>query len=369
MWQRAPHTVGLADFQGMDIMNTIKSINTRAKRIVSKATALGFRKGDQPMVIDQAREIIAAEEGHRNWHAFQASLGNETEQVEGCGSLIRSDKGYELPSGQTEAWIKIGNLSVYVCRTDVGVSASIYPAGKEDGDYLGETYANFTDGDVVGDDPGWAIFDSSGELQIQRCDEARIFATDFDAWAHVIHEALANADSAEAKALARIKHESPGEWERICAHDATQGNQLGRFLTGFAGHPVSHDEVAEWVGLHYQVNFDASGDRKQGWIDRFVSAHADDPRFGYYLVAENWGHIFRGKREDIVRWVFRLGSDDEGVVFAQIKDGHRGWAALDRAAMADLEESIYDNNVPDTYRTAWSTEVTPMTALPDWASA
>lgn len=353
-------------------MNTIESINTRAQRIASKATALGFQKDGKPMVIDQAREVVAAEEGHRNWHALQAAVKKaSTEQGEGDihDSLVRSGDGYALAPGDSSTWITIGNLSVYVRRTDEGASVSIYPAGDEGGESLAETYAHFSEAESEEEGPGWALFEAHGdkvELQIQKCDDSDVFASDDEAWSFVIEQAMANSDSEEAKALARIKHESADEWDRITAFDAKGANLLGNFLTSSAGHPVDHGEVAEWVGLHYHAIFDTAGPRKQDWIDRFVASCADDPRFKTYLVADGWSHIFVGKREDVVRWVYQLGGSDEGVVFAQIHSNLGGWTTLDKAALADLEESINDNNVPDTYRKAWSSEVTSMTRLPDW---
>ena len=44
-----------------------QAIDTRAKRLLAKVNALGFKKNGSPMMIDQARELVAAEEGARNW--------------------------------------------------------------------------------------------------------------------------------------------------------------------------------------------------------------------------------------------------------------------------------------------------------------
>jgi hypothetical protein len=136
-----------------------------------------------------------------------------------------------------------------------------------------------------------------------------------------------------------------------------------------AGHPVDLAEVAEWVGLHHRVNFDAAGARQQEWIDRFAAAHRDDARFASYLVADRWGHIFIGKNESTTRWVFRLGGDDEGVVHAQILGPLGRWTDLDGVAMKEIEESIYDNDIPDTYRKAWASEVRETLQPPTWAPA
>lgn len=50
------------------------NINRRAEKVMNKVNVLGFTKNGKPMVIDQAREVIAAEEGCRNWHVLQARL-------------------------------------------------------------------------------------------------------------------------------------------------------------------------------------------------------------------------------------------------------------------------------------------------------
>jgi len=49
-------------------------INRRAEKVMNRVNALGFSKNGKPMVIDQAREVIAEEEGCRNWHVLQARL-------------------------------------------------------------------------------------------------------------------------------------------------------------------------------------------------------------------------------------------------------------------------------------------------------
>ncbi|KWA83735.1 hypothetical protein WL29_20430 [Burkholderia ubonensis] len=41
---------------------------------MARANAMGFTKNGKPMVIDQAFELVAAEEGHRNQHALRAAM-------------------------------------------------------------------------------------------------------------------------------------------------------------------------------------------------------------------------------------------------------------------------------------------------------
>lgn len=139
----------------------------------------------------------------------------------------------------------------------------------------------------------------------------------------------------------------------------------GVMLTTSAGHQVPAAEVADWVGMHYRVNFETSGSRRQEWIDRFAASQGD--RYPTFLVAENWGHIFVGRTESTTRWVYRLGGEHEGIVAGQVLSCNR-WVDLKRISLEDLAESINDNDIPDTYREAWSTEVSATTELPDWAN-
>lgn len=51
-------------------------LKARAQRIANRLNALGFTKDGQPMVVDQAYELVAAEEGYRNQHALRAVLAS-----------------------------------------------------------------------------------------------------------------------------------------------------------------------------------------------------------------------------------------------------------------------------------------------------
>lgn len=54
-------------------MNAIE-LKSRAQKLTVKVNALGFTKDGNPMVVDQAYELVAAEEGFRNQHALRAQL-------------------------------------------------------------------------------------------------------------------------------------------------------------------------------------------------------------------------------------------------------------------------------------------------------
>lgn len=49
-------------------------MKARAERIAARLNAMGFTKDGKPMVVDQAYELVAAEEGFRNQHALRASF-------------------------------------------------------------------------------------------------------------------------------------------------------------------------------------------------------------------------------------------------------------------------------------------------------
>lgn len=83
--------------------------------------------------------------------AVRKSLASYEEAAE-KGALIHDlDAGdgsdYTLKEGHNSCWITVGNLSVYVVRTDEGVSADIYPKSRETDGPLASTWALFIEGD------------------------------------------------------------------------------------------------------------------------------------------------------------------------------------------------------------------------------
>lgn len=483
---------------------------TRAKRIMSKATALGFTKNGAAMVIDQAREILAAEEGHRNWHALRASLAGQPQQstsacdpvsalqaivsriqgvfddpylvafgplrttdedvlviaqqaLAGAARVDRSadvmlqaleaaslaldqmaqgadfdrvvdetgvtyqvlsaireakaarkeaSKGSSIAEGgarqlfyaevadcdgvhavllsaATEAAARAGASRGFV--TDDAATVQLAVLGGVNRDvhrYIGlldgrqgktelpqggrpAPASSSVDGDLTAEQrkeatgQGWNLFDADGEPQVQRDDEQSVFDDDSEAWLFVLREAKRNPESAAAKALALVRRQSPAEYARVASFDRDNERLLINEPKASSGHPVDLDEVAEWVGIHHKANFHAAGAGQQGWIDRFVAAHED--RFATYLVAHSWEHIFVGRTKSLTRWVFRLGGENEGVIWAQIRGETGRWSDLDRVAMDDIEESVYDNSVPDDYE-QWAPDVEVALQLPRWAA-
>lgn len=315
-------------------------IEKRALRILSKASALGFTKNGSQMVIDQAREIVAAEEGFRNWHALravmQAAEPGPTDGLRDASWAVRAIVARIQGVFDDPALVAFGPLgSVHgdiLAIASLGLSGSGQPARML---AALETASRALDQTADG-----AEFDRVVE---QTGVTNEVPSTISEARAAVVVSAAAQTEANDANA-------QRAQW------------------ASSSGHSVDMDEVAEWVGIHHQVNFDTAGERRQEWIDRFVAAHADDERFATYLVCNSWGHIFIGSSESETRWVYRLGSDQEGVIFAQIRGEGVRWTKLDRAAMADLTESINDNGVPENYAADWADEVELALDLPNWAA-
>jgi len=54
----------------------------------------------------------------------------------------------ELVLAKDSCWITVNNLSVYVMKTDEGVSVDIYPLGAEDGESLGSTWVLYSEAET-----------------------------------------------------------------------------------------------------------------------------------------------------------------------------------------------------------------------------
>jgi len=67
-------------------INDEKTINGRATRLLARHAAMGFTKAGKPMVIDQAFELVAAEEGYRNQHELRAAARKRNGTVDVGGN-------------------------------------------------------------------------------------------------------------------------------------------------------------------------------------------------------------------------------------------------------------------------------------------
>jgi len=59
--------------------------------------------------------------------------------------MILTEKDYTLDEGIEGVWITVKNVSVWVGQGTEGVSVSLYPAGQEFGDSLGETWVTYSE--------------------------------------------------------------------------------------------------------------------------------------------------------------------------------------------------------------------------------
>lgn len=137
------------------------------------------------------------------------------------------------------------------------------------------------------------------------------------------------------------------------------------------GLEIGSEQVAKWVGARHQLSFEDEGPRQQKWadqflaewVDRYLEARADQPP--RYLVCEHWSHIFVGRREEPVRWVYQVGGKNEGLIAAQVQQMGQ-WVPLDQSAREDLKQSLHDNGLPGDHESGeWGTEL--VAAIPAWA--
>lgn len=171
-------------------------LKSRAQRLCARLNQMGFTKDGKPMVVDQAYELVAAEEGFRNQHALRAKLEKdsfvgaslcipreltpefaEAIMLQKPGTLTDTDYAFaddawghvvvaaekhtqtltnlaltpEAPEQcdgsdfvmsptARSVWLSLGEVSVHVCRgseagqatPDAGVRVFIYPAADEE---------------------------------------------------------------------------------------------------------------------------------------------------------------------------------------------------------------------------------------------
>jgi len=62
---------------------------------------------------------------------------------------------WTLHPDATSCWVTVGNLSVYIIRTDEGVAVDILPKGKEWCTAIGSTWALDSEGIVEDDEEPW----------------------------------------------------------------------------------------------------------------------------------------------------------------------------------------------------------------------
>lgn len=119
-------------------------------------------------------------------------------------------------------------------------------------------------------------------------------------------------------------------------------------------HGIDIDDVAEWVGLHYQRNFEAESPAHQAsWVKRYVesqvqaeevmrkgSLEQESPAPRY--VFGPWAHLFGAGQSDTT---VRLAYDrhEERLVHLDIKSAS-GWMRASEAMVQDVEQSLKEAN-------------------------
>lgn len=72
---------------------------------------------------------------------------------------------YRLEDDQQSCWISVGNISVYVRRTDEGVAVDLYPLGQEMYDSIVGTWALFSEAEEYIEDEHGDRTDRRGTLE------------------------------------------------------------------------------------------------------------------------------------------------------------------------------------------------------------
>lgn len=111
---------------------------------------------------------------------------------------------------------------------------------------------------------------------------------------------------------------------------------------------TENSPLGTWSGLADDADHGKGLALDSLWDHRLDAGDAS-PRFHVeekprYVASPGWGHIFVGDREETTRWVYDRAT--KALVTAQVLNG-AAWIALDAAPMADLVESIHDNDAID----------------------
>lgn len=78
----------------------------------------------------------------------QQTASSANPEREGAEALVPDGicaNDYILSDAHTSAWVKVGSISAYIRRTDEGVSVDLLPAGQEDAEAVGSTWATFAE--------------------------------------------------------------------------------------------------------------------------------------------------------------------------------------------------------------------------------
>lgn len=369
-------------------MNTIEQ---RAQRAMKRVNALGFTKGGaggKPMTIDQARELIAAEEGFRNWHVLHAQQGATTSQApaKGGGHQV-AEQLADKPIGL--AWVDrliedYGQDGIH----GVGLGGALQAMRKHWADHFAEGHAprilmddleslidhlrdvrvtlshwvhdeqmreeGSTDSYVLlHDEPdGWAVYTQGGNFFLREdgADGARWFrrvlidqpllnVANERFFVHVEgRERVAPVDRAAFEFFAGLVKCT------LLSHEEFMATQME--LRYGLEHPIHDREAWSW-----EVQ---QGDTRLGywaWVVHELIARLDEDSeesslsgeqaFAPFVTGE-WGHLFGpGSSETIVRFVADI--EKEEIVALQAQTS-RGWVACNAREIADVADSLFNAN-------------------------
>lgn len=118
-----------------------KDQSKSANRIQNRAHQLGFE-----MTKDQALELLAAANGFRNRHAWQAHLRTSERPALVQEHPHESNNDYLLVEGKG-CWISMAGFSVHPYLTDEGVVVDVYAKGAED-ESLASTWAEHREAEL-----------------------------------------------------------------------------------------------------------------------------------------------------------------------------------------------------------------------------
>lgn len=107
-------------------------IRKSALRMLARANSLGLvSKTGAPLVVDQIEELIAADHGYRNVHAYKAALASRETPVLVQEHPDEAGNDYKLIAGKG-VWIRMGRFSVHPYLSGSGVVVDIHTAHAED---------------------------------------------------------------------------------------------------------------------------------------------------------------------------------------------------------------------------------------------
>lgn len=291
-------------------MNAIE-LKKRAQKLTIKVNALGFTKEGKPMVLDQAYELVAAEEGFRNQHALRAEL--KPVPPEGQGPWTFGDGVVCNTQEELDAYLEgVNPPDKRIQQLESALRAMVEQADEDcPSEYRSRHFRTAMTAalSLLENKEATATTPSEPTLPLELALlEARWGAE---------HEYYNREDWQQDVSNGDTKR---GYWEWVYASiEANNGDEAhctkcgcpdaddGEGENGLCGdcadrayneenpdeadeaEPVDIENLADvlkldlddakfWVGLHYKVNFDAEPNKRQvDWLNRYREAHGLPP--------------------------------------------------------------------------------------------